>query len=165
MQVGAPAPCRNFGRSAVRRADIISGLALIAIGLVTIFYIIPTEIAVSQNYGLNPKVFPLAVMWLGTAVALLLVVLRLREPRDPDEEQGPMQAKNWLFIAAISGFFAASYFAIETFGFLIAAPVMVALLMAAMGESRHPVRLVLVSALFPTAIYFAFDRLFIIQLP
>ena len=37
--------------------------------------------------------------------------------------------------------------------------------MAVMGEYRHPVRLVLVSLILPFVVYYAFDRLFIIQLP
>lgn len=149
----------------MRRSDIIAGITLIAVGLVTILYIIPTQITASQNLGLNPKVFPLVVMWLGTAVALLMVIVRLRQPRDPDDEAGPMQVANWLFILVMSAFLATSYFAWRMFGFLIAAPAIVALLMLAMGEYRHPVRLVLVSVVFPLAVYFIFDRLFIIQLP
>ena len=38
-------------------------------------------------------------------------------------------------------------------------------MMAAMGEYRHPVRLVLVSLTLPLIVYYAFERLFIIQLP
>lgn len=149
----------------MRRSDIIAGITLIAVGLVTIFYIIPTQIAATQNLGLNPRVFPLVVMWLGTAVALLMVVVRLRQPRDHDDESGSMKVANWLFIIVMSAFLAASYFAWRMFGFLIAAPAIVALLMLVMGEYRHPVRLVLVSIMFPAAVYFIFDRLFIIQLP
>ena len=149
----------------MRRSDIYSGLFLALLGLATVFVIIPHEITVSESYGLNPQVFPLTIMWLGTAVALLLVVVRLREPKSTDDEPAPMAAKNWLFIAPMSAFLAASYFAFERLGFLIAAPATVALLMIAMGEWRHPARLVLVSALIPLAVYYAFDRLFFIQLP
>ena len=58
-----------------------------------------------------------------------------------------------------------TYFAINIVGFKITGIAVVALLMAAMGEYRHPVRLALVSLIFPIAIYYAFERLFIIQLP
>ena len=108
--------------------------------------------------------FPLTVMWLGTAVALILVVQRLRE-RPAADDPPPMQAKNWLFIAAMSAYLAATYFAIDTVGFKIAGPVSVAVMMAVMGEFRHPLRLVLVSLTLPLIVYYAFDRLFIIQLP
>jgi hypothetical protein len=149
----------------VRQSDIFSGLFLAALGVLTIFVIIPREITVSENYGLNPQIFPLTVMWLGTAVALLLVIVRLRQPKPADADPGPMQPKNWLFIVAISAFLAATYVAFETLGFLVAAPAALALLMLSMGEYRHPIRLVLVSACVPLAIYYSFDRLFVIQLP
>lgn len=135
------------------------------VALATIFFIIPPEIAVSEEYGLNPKVFPLSVMWLGAGVALILVVLRLRQPPEADREPAHMQPSNWLFIVAMSAFLAASYFAVDTLGFKIAAPATIALLMAAMGEYRHPVRLVLVSLAVPAAIYYSFDQFFAIQLP
>ena len=51
-------------------------------------------------------------MWLGTAVAIILVVTRLREPA-VDDDPPPMQAKNWLFIAAMSAYLAATYAAIS----------------------------------------------------
>ena len=88
----------------MRRSDIISGIVLALFGLATIFIIIPAGISISDEYGLSPRVFPLTVMWLGTAVAVLLVVQRLRESRDAEDEAPPMQAQNWLFIAVDVGF-------------------------------------------------------------
>jgi len=149
----------------MRRSDILSGIFLVIVALATIFVVIPAQIAVSEEYGLNPKVFPLTVMWLGAGVALILVVVRLRQPRDADEEPADMQPSNWLFIVAMSAFLAASYFALDLLGFKVAAPATIALLMAAMGEYRHPVRLVLVSLAVPAAVYYSFDQLFAIQLP
>lgn len=148
----------------MRRSDIISGIVLALFGLVAIFVIIPSGISVTDEYGLNPRVFPLTVMWLGTAVALILVGYRLREAPVADDP-APMDAKNWLFIAGMSVYLAATYFAITIVGFKIAGPACVAVLMAVMGEYRHPVRLVLVSLAFPLLVYYAFDRIFIIQLP
>lgn len=150
---------------AVRRSDIFSGVALTLLGLATIFLIIPAGISVSEEYGLSPRVFPLTVMWLGTAVAVLLVVQRLREAGGDGEDEAPMNGKNWLFIVAMAAFLAVTYVAINVVGFRITGIGTVALLMAVMGEYRHPVRLALVSLMFPMAIYYTFDRLFIIQLP
>jgi hypothetical protein len=149
----------------VRRSDIYSGIVLALTALATIFFVVPPQIAVSEEYGLNPRIFPLTVLWLGFGVALILVAARLREPAAADEEPAHMQPKNWLFIAAMSAFLAASYFAIDLLGFMLAAPATLALLMLAMGEYRHPVRLAIVSAALPAAIYYSFDRLFAIQLP
>ncbi len=149
----------------MRRSDIISGIVLALFGLVAIFVIIPNGISITDEYGLNPRVFPLTVMWLGTAVAVILVGYRLREGPIAADDPAPMGAKNWLFIAAMSAYLAATYFAITIVGFKIAGPACVAVLMAVMGEYRHPVRLVLVSLAFPLFVYYAFDRIFIIQLP
>jgi Tripartite tricarboxylate transporter TctB family len=148
----------------LRRSDIISGIVLALFGIVTIFVIIPSGISVSEEYGLSPRIFPLTVMWLGTLVALILVVQRLREaPVETDEP--PMHTKNWIFIAAMSAYLAATYFAIDVVGFKVVGPVSVAVLMVMMGELRHPVRLVLVSLTLPLIVYYTFDRVFIIQLP
>ena len=149
----------------MRRSDIYTGIVLALVGLATIFVVIPEGISVSDEYGLSPRIFPLTVMWLGTVVALILVVQRLREGVPPGEDPAPMRAKNWLFIAAISAYLAATYYGIATIGFKIAGPISVAVMMAVMGEYRYPVRLVLVSLTLPLAVYFAFERLFIIQLP
>jgi hypothetical protein len=149
---------------AVRRSDIISGIVLALFALLAIFVIIPNGIAMSDEYGINARIFPLTVMWLGAAVALILVVQRLREPPEADDPP-PMAANNWLFIAAMSAFLAATYFAMTHIGFKVAAPAAVAVLMAAMGEWRRPVRLALVSLIIPLAVYYTFDRIFIIQMP
>jgi hypothetical protein len=142
----------------------MTGIVLALFGLVAIFVIIPSGISVSDEYGLNPRVFPLTVMWLGTAVAMILVVHRMRE-RPAADDPAPMGAKNWLFIAAMSAFLAATYYAIDIIGFKFAGPASVAVMMAAMGEYRHPARLVLVSLALPLLVYYTFDRVFIIQLP
>lgn len=149
----------------MRRSDIFSGIVLAIIALTMIYFIIPNQIAVSKEFGLTPRIFPLTVMWLGFGVALILVGVRAREPRELDDTPMPMQLKNWLFIVAMSAFLAASYFAIKNLGFRIVAPFALALLMATMGEYRHPVRLALVSLVVPIAIYYTFDWLFVIQLP
>ena len=149
----------------MRRSDIFSGIVLALFGLATIFIIIPAGISTSDEYGLSPQIFPLTVMWLGTAVAVLLVAQRLREPAGAEDEEAPMSAKNWLFIAVASVFLAVTYFAITVVGFKITGIASIALLMAAMCEYKHPVRLALVSVIFPIALYYTFDRLLIIQLP
>jgi Tripartite tricarboxylate transporter TctB family len=148
----------------LRRSDIYTGIVLALLGLAAIFVIIPEGISITDEYGLSPRIFPFTVMWLGTAVALILVVQRLRE-RPRADDGAPMAAKNWLFIAAMSAYLAATYFAIDIVGFKIAGPVSVGVMMAVMGEYRHPVRLALVSLTLPLAVYYAFERLFIIQLP
>ena len=149
----------------MRRSDIISGIVLAIFALAAIFLIIPAGISVSDEYGLNPRIFPLSVMSLGAVVAVLLVVQRLRESSDAPDQPSDMESRSWLFVAAISAFLALVYFGIQYIGFKIAGPLSVAALMAVMGEYRHPVRLVLVSLIVPLAIYYAFERLFTIQIP
>jgi hypothetical protein len=143
----------------------MTGIVLALFGLVAIFVIIPSGISISDEYGLNPRIFPLTVMWLGTLVAVLLVVQRMREAPSTADEPAPMGSRNWLFIAAMSAFLAATYLGIVLVGFRIVGPIAVALMMAAMGEWRHPSRLVLVSVLLPLGVYYCFDRIFVIQLP
>lgn len=158
-------PRLQTGVQAVRRSDIISGIVLTIFSLAAIFLIIPAGISVSDEYGLSPRIFPLTVMTLGAAVAVLLVVQRLREGPEVPDEPCDMGTRSWLFVIAISAFLALVYFGIQYIGFKIVGPLGVAALMAVMGEYRHPLRLVLVSLIVPLAIYYTFERLFIIQIP
>lgn len=150
----------------MRRSDIYSGIALTIIALLMIFIIIPENISISDEFGANPKVFPLTVMWLGAAVSAILVAVRLRQSSGvADDEPVDMRPENWIFIIAMSAFLAATYLVVDAVGFRIAMPVALAVLMAVMGEYKHPVRLGIVAVTVPLAVYYSFDRLFAIQLP
>lgn len=148
----------------MRRADIISGLALTVAGLITIFVIVPREVGGTAPIGIAPDVFPLTLLWIIVGLAVLLSVSRL--VGRPSESDGPpLELHNLMFIAVAAIALAAGFVAITTLGFLVGGAAMVAFTMLVMGARRHPVRLVLAAVLAPAAIYLVFKHVFTVFLP
>lgn len=148
----------------MRRSDIVSGAVLTLLGLATIFFVVPAQISGTSDIGIAPDVFPLTMVGAATLFAALLVVRRLVFDRAEDGA-APLSREDGLFIVGAALFLAAGYAAIVTLGFMIGGALVLALVMAAMGEWRHPVRLVLVALVAPGAIDLLFWRLFYVPLP
>jgi len=150
----------------VRRADLISGSFLFLVCLLTIFVIVPYQIdSGGEDYGLEPKFFPLTLLWLLTILSALLVVTRLLVPPDPPGLTQPFQAKNWLFIGGMSVFLALGFIAINTIGFIPAAAGIIAILMIAISGRKHWIEVIAVALIAPIVIDLALNHLFKVQLP
>ncbi len=150
----------------MRRSDIISGGLVTIFGLVMIFIIVPFQITSSSDYGLDPKFFPLAVLWLVVVMGALLVATRLPAPPDPDDSPPVLGLRNWLFIGGFSVFLFVVFVAITTLGYVAAGLLMVALMMIALDlRNRNWVQLAGVSILAPLIIYYTLYHLFSVQLP
>lgn len=94
----------------VRRANIVSGVVLAIVGLLTIFVIIPWQVAPGPNGYMSPRLVPIIMMALITGLAALLVVNNLRAPTDqsePDQPQ-PFTRAEMLAVAKIGVVFAVS---------------------------------------------------------
>ncbi len=150
----------------MRRADLISGGVLFAACLLTIFVIVPLQIdSGGEDYGLEPKFFPVTLLWLIAGLSALLVISRLVVPADPPGAAVPFQLKNWLFICGMAAFFALAFIAINYGGFIPAAAGIIAVLMIAVGGRRHWIELIAVSLIAPIVIDLALSHLFKVQLP
>ena len=68
----------------MRRADLWSGIVLAIVGIVSIFVLIPWQIAPGPAGYMSPRLVPTMMMVLVTGLALLMI-LRNIAPR-PDEE-------------------------------------------------------------------------------
>ncbi len=148
----------------MRRLDIVSGATLTLLGLITIFVIVPNQISGSSEYGIAPDVFPLTLLWTTTFFAALLCVSRLLK-KDTQEERTPLPFREIKFVAVIAVFLAAIVTIIAYVGFIVGGIIAIAVLMFAMGEYRHWVRLTLVSVLTPAILYLVFWKLFHVPLP
>jgi hypothetical protein len=148
----------------LRRADIIAGLILTLAGLITIFVIVPREVGSTSPIGIAPDVFPLTLLWTITALSVLLVVLRL-VTRPSRSDGPPLELHNIVFIGVAAIALAAGFIAIATLGFLAGGAAIVAFTMLVMGARRYPLRVVLVAALAPTAIFLVFKHVFTVFLP
>jgi hypothetical protein len=150
----------------VRRADLISGGVLFAACLLTIFVIVPLQIdSGGEDYGLEPKFFPVSLLWLITALSALLVITRLVVPPDPPGSAVPLQLRNWLFVGGMAVFFALAFIAINFAGFIPAATTIIAILMITVGGRRHWIEVIAVSLIAPIVIDLALSHLFKVQLP
>ena len=139
---------------------------MIVFGLVMIFVIVPIQISSSSEYGLDPKFFPEALLWLVVAMGALLVATRLPLPPDPPDREPVLDRHNWLFIGAFAAFLVLGYLAITRIGFIAAGIAMTAALMFALGgRRRNWIELIGVSIVAPVAIHYALYHIFSIQLP
>lgn len=154
------------GNIAVRRSDMISGALLLVFGLVMIFVIVPIQISSSSEYGLDPKFFPDALLWLLVAMGALLVATRVRLRPEPADAEPVLDLWNWLFIGGFTIFLIIVFVAINNLGFVLAGAMMIAVLMFALGL-RHLnwIELVCVSVLAPLVIYYALYHVFSVRLP
>ena len=135
-------------------------------GLVMIFIIVPIQITSSSDYGLDPKVFPVAVLWLLVAMGALLVVTRLAARPEPGDSEPVLTARNCLFIGSFAIFLVLVFVAINTLGFVLAGMLMVSLLMVALDlRNRNWLQLIGVSGLAPLVIYYTLYHVFSVQLP
>lgn len=150
----------------MKRADIITGSLLVLFGLVTIFVIVPVQIDSGGDYGLDPSFFPLTLLWLVTAMAVLLAATRVPLPPDPSDAAPTMDLMNWLFIVVATVALTIAYVAIDSIGFIITSIVLIATVMLAMGaRSRNWLAIATIPVIAPIIIYYALGKIFVVQLP
>ena len=150
----------------MRRSDIISGGLLLIFSLAMIFIIVPFQIKSSSEYGLDPKFFPVGVLWLLVAMGVLLVATRILAPPDAADAAPVLGARNWLFIGGFTAFFVITFIAINYLGFLLAGMLMIAAVMLVLGlRHLHWLELVGVSVGAPLFIYYSLYQIFSVQLP
>ena len=135
-------------------------------GLLMIFVIVPQQIASSSDYGLDPAFFPLTLLWLIVAMAVLLVATRIRQPPDPPDQEPVLDRANWIFIVGASLFLLLGFVAIQMLGFVIAGTLMIAILMFVIElRSLNWLEVIGISAIAPFTIYWLLYHVFSVQLP
>ncbi len=92
----------------MRHANIASGIVLMIVGLLTIFVIIPWQIAPGPAGYMSPRLVPTMMMALITGLSALLVVNNLRSGTEsPDANQPqPFTRAEMLAAAKLGGVFA-----------------------------------------------------------
>lgn len=150
----------------MRRSDLISGSLIVLAGLLMIFVIVPVQINSSSDYGLDPAFFPLLLLWLIVIMGVLLVASRIPQTLEPPRAEPVLDRWNWLFIVGTSVFLLVGFIAMQTFGFVVAGVVMLALLMFVIELRRlNWIEVIGVSLLAPFVIYYLLYHLFSVQLP
>jgi len=145
----------------VRRADLIIATLFAALGLVTIFVLVPRYVTnAGPAEDLTPAFMPYVAATLGTAAAVLLFLTRLR--RD-DGDAAPLPGGSWVFIGAAAAIFATAFVLMDVVGYVAGAAVIVAgfLLMV----RANPTVVIGASVVFPLALWLLFDKLLDFPLP
>lgn len=140
------------------RTDLWSGLVVVAIGALSLVWLLPTYGGQSFGRGLSPQFMPSIGAWAMLICGLLLVsqsFLRLRrgesaEAADPATDMNAL--RRLLFTTWPLAYVAAAILAIVEIGLIYSGPFLIALLLILIGE-RRPV-IVLLAALIPPAIIY-----------
>ena len=74
------------------RREWIVALVVLAFGLLTVYYIIPTQVELTDDYelhSLSPAFFPSLAAWMVTFLAGILILKRFRRSPEEDEDKEP----------------------------------------------------------------------------
>jgi putative tricarboxylic transport membrane protein len=145
------------------KIDIVCGLIT---GAVSVLFYIGTLSFPKSDIGINPKVFPLVIIFATFALSMTLVVqgaLKLRREKGPVEKTLP-RGKTALKLLALAAGMMVYALTFEVLGYVIVTPALMALTMYLFGE-RKPLRILLVSALVTAALYLIFRGVFRVPLP
>lgn len=145
------------------KIDIVYGLIL---GAFSLLFFVATLAFPASSGGIDPRVFPLVVIIATFALSALLIAqgaLRTLREKAPAEKTLPRGKTALKLIAIIAG--GLLYTAIlETVGYVVVTPFLVALSMPLFGE-RKPLRIAFVSLLVSATLYFVFRGIFRVPLP
>jgi hypothetical protein len=139
----------------MRRADLLSGIVLVVVGLVTIVLIIPWQIAPGPQGYMSPRLLPTMMMGLIVALSLGLVVRNLRPASAKDEPI--FIPADGLAIVRIGGVFAMALTLYSWVSPLAAGLALVAGALVVLGE-RRPWVIVLMPAGLMLALWLLFYK-------
>lgn len=154
----------------MRKSDIVSGLLLLILGLVSLLYIIPTQVSSRNIGGLPPDFFPRLLNWIFLGLAVLLLATRLiaawRKVPSAEPPDFPITWQQAGFITGISVFLYVTYMLMVSVNFITAGIFAVVVSGALMGELRtNPIRLAIVAVTTPVVTFYIFRHLFMVYLP
>lgn len=153
----------------VSKRDRITGLILLAFGLVWTVVVYWTIPAGQDDGAVGPRAFPLLLGLILSALAALMVVRSLHADaeadRGEDETQRPV---SWLEIKITLGVFLllmAYGFLMEKTGFLIATPIIVIMALAGLLALRRPVPILVFALCISVGSWLIFNKLLGTYLP
>ncbi len=150
----------------VRKADIISGGLVALFGLALLLVIIPIWVPtiLEGSYGLRAKDMPNVATVTVTALAVFLVLSRIRVGKTKADATPPISRENWWFLVRGAVFLTVVTALFVWIGFLAAGPVTVAGFMLMMGE-RRPIPIGITAIGAPVIIWLFFWQLLRFPLP
>jgi putative tricarboxylic transport membrane protein len=147
------------------KIDIVYGTLIAFISVV--FYVATIGFP-SSSIGIDPRVFPRIIIGSTFVLSALLAiqgVLKIRKAKN-SQKAGPSLPRGKtaikLIVLVATCFLYALVF--EVVGFVLATPVLIAIVMISFGEKR-PIRIFLVAVIASVTLYLVFRGLFRVPLP
>ncbi|WP_203142709.1 tripartite tricarboxylate transporter TctB family protein [Marinobacter mangrovi] len=146
-----------------RNVDLLAGVVLTLLGLLTLFYGIPHYVDKGFGFGLSPRFFPYVCVVAITGLSLALVVARLR--RQPGgESASPLTARVLRQVLNVVLLMLVALAVMTYWSYLPAAMLLVASMMWYMGERRFT-RIVPTAVVWPLLLWWLFERVLETPLP
>lgn len=145
------------------RIEVICGLLT---GAVCAIFYIGTLSFPKSSIGINPRAYPLVIIFSAFALSVTLIVrgaLNMRSEKRPRERTLPHGKTAWFLIILAAGMMAYAL-SLETLGYIVVTPLLMALAMYLFGE-RKPFRIILTSVLVSIMLYWLFRSVFRVPLP
>ena len=153
-----------------RNREVITAVSILIAALAIIFYVIPNYIDLEEEFelaSLSPAFFPLLATWIIAALAGLLAISALWQPKKTATDDGD---EKWLSPAEeLSAYKAALVIvayvlAMKYIGFLIATVLVLAVLLV-LQDIKKPHQVVLISILVTGSVYLFFYFIMQVHLP
>lgn len=145
--------------------SVIAGFILIVFSIVTLAYIIPTQIQTSKTYSqeMSPRFFPDLMMWILLILSILLILTKRKIPSSEDDVK-PIRRKELFQVGGTVIIMGLSVFLIETLGYFVCTTGALAGLMLYLGSRNWKV-LIIAAVLLPIFIYLLFEKGLNLELP
>ncbi len=147
----------------MRRTDLITASLLLALGLITLFVVIPGHVAeTATTDDLSAAFMPYVAAGLGTLSMAMLAITSLARPHSGDRA-APLTKDSWYFIGASIAILATAFVLMSSLGYLYGAAVVVG---GFMSLARADFKVTIVTAvLLPLALWLLFERALGFPLP
>jgi len=148
----------------MRKTDIWTGAILCVLGLFTLFYLIPNQTEYSEDFTLQPSLYPTVAVCIITAMGALLFFTRLFGGAQYASDKAGFRLGNLLHILFMAVVLALALYLFDQIGFIYTGIVLIAVLMLYIGEYK-PVRLIGAAVGTPLVLYGVFEKLLEMPLP
>jgi hypothetical protein len=136
----------------------IIAFVILLFGVFTIYFLIPTQIEVTEEYelkSLSPAFFPLVAAWIVTGLSVILMISLLRSRNRRQEDTLEISWNDEFRVIAVIGIAVLYIFAFKYVGFIPASCLCLASLFWLQGK-RRPLGLVFLSVGTAVIVYLVF---------
>ena len=126
----------------MKRAELISGILLLAGALAMIFWVVPAYTEIVEDTSIQPATYPSIALWAVALLSALLVAISAVGLLRPGDGEAAINLGNLKTLLLVGAIVAVAFVAMDYLGYLVGGIGLVAALMFYMGV-RNPVSLVL----------------------